>query len=275
MRSDSHIVATGLEPSDEEALVGEALTGNAGPTVLICEGPEIRFPGARPVIHYDMTARCREAHDHAVFDPARLGPALLRSGTATFVAQHLLKAVIDPDSGWRPPAGAGTDWSALVQPESWTVLPVVAAALWAAGAAGYGVREAMDWLASDQLAQIAAYCRSLAGPNPPPLIQAVESVVNGPGPARQEAVYLAWQTLAPVEAVVRNAPGVQCLDFEAWLSAQAVLAISLAPGAGVAEQQIVAGVLAASQALIPVKWPTDAEPSQPGLVRPTKIPPRL
>jgi hypothetical protein len=238
--SGGHVLATGLEPGDEEVLVAQALTRDGGPAVLVGEGSEIRWPDGRAMMHYDMTGRCQEAHAHVVFDPA------IPSPMATHAAHQLTTAVIDPEGTWRPPAGAGADFAAYVQPERWTVLPVLGATLWAASAAGYGVREAMDWLASDQLPQIAAYCRSMAGPDPPPLIQALQSVVDGPAPARQQTVYLAWQALAPAEAIIRNAHGAQRLDFGGWLSARDVLVISLPPGAGVAEEQIVAALLGAA-----------------------------
>ncbi|HEX6518501.1 MAG TPA: hypothetical protein VF070_00595 [Streptosporangiaceae bacterium] len=239
--SGTRVLATGLEPGDEEVLVAEGLARDVGGGVLVCEGPEIRPSGGRTVIHYDMTGQCRDGHAHVVFDPVVPFPM------TTFAAQQLVTAVIDPDGTWRPPASAdASDLAAFIQPEMWTVVPVLSATLWAASAAGYGVREAMDWLASDQLGQIAAYCRSLAGPNPLPLLESVQALVNGPAPARQQAVYLAWQALAPAEANIRNTPGSQRLDLDGWLSAQAVLAISLPPGAEVADEQIVAALLAAA-----------------------------
>ncbi len=240
--SDWHVLTTGLEPGDQQALIAEALMGGPGPAALICQGPQIHAPLGCRVVHYDMTARCREGHAHAAFDPA----ALPRTASAV-AANEMLSAVRDPS--WQPPADAGTNFSAYVHPQTWTALPLLSAALWAAGAAGYGVREAMDWLAADQVAEIAAYCRSLAGPNPPPLIGIVEGLSKGPAPARQQATHLAVQTLAPVEAILRNAAdatGAQRLDLDAWLSAQAVLAVSLPLSAGVAEQQVLLGLLAGS-----------------------------
>jgi hypothetical protein len=241
-----HVLATGLDPGGEQALVGEALTSTAGPAVFICEGPDISIPVARPVIHYDITGRCRETHAHAFFDPA------LPSTAVTQAAQQLFTAFTDPEGGWQPPGDSGADFAALVQAPIVAVLPVLAAALWAAGSAGYGVREAMDWLAADQLPEIVTYCRKLAGQNPPRFVGFAEDLINGPAPARQQAVYAAWQTLAPVEAMIRNSTDtvtVERLDVGAWLSSQAVLAVSLAPGAGVTDQQILAALLATSHEL--------------------------
>lgn len=224
--SDTFILATGLEPSDEEALVVEALTRRSTrPPVLICEGPETRSPGGRPMVHYDMTGRCREAHAHVFFDPA-----LSSSGQAAEAAVQLL-------------------YLSYPNVSRIDLIGLLGAVLWAAGAAGLGVRAAMDWLASDQLAEVAAYCRSIFGPDPPRFVHFLEDLINGPGPARQEAVYAAWQALAPVEAIIRsaaNTPGAQRLDFDAWPSADAILAISLPTGAGVAGQQILNAVLKVS-----------------------------
>jgi len=226
--SDWYVLTTGLEPGDQQALIDEALMGRPGPAALICQGPRISAPAGCPVVHYDMTARCRAAHTHAVFDPAALPHT-----ASSVAANEMLTAVTDPS--WRPPSDAGTDYSAHVHPQQWTALPLLAAALWAAGADGHGVRQAMYWLASDQVAEIAAYCRHLAGPNPPPLIGLVEGLCNGPAPARQQTIRLAWHALAPVEAIIRDAAdatGAQRLDLDAWLSARAVLVVSLPPAPG-------------------------------------------
>ena len=54
--SGGHVLATGLEPGDEEVLVAQALTHDGGPAVLVGEGSEIRSPGGRQVPSGSITA---------------------------------------------------------------------------------------------------------------------------------------------------------------------------------------------------------------------------
>lgn len=239
------VLATGLEPDARKALVAGALGDDSLPAILLREGHDLGPLGSRAVLHYDMTGMCQGDHSHVVWDLSGI-----RLEVLTHLVLDLVVAIEDPV--WTPPPGAGarlSDAHELLSPDLVTIAPLLATVLWAAGHSGGGVREAMNWLAPDQLAQAVAYCRSIAGEQRMMLLDAMDRLLGGAAEARQAAIYKAWHALAPIEAIQRNVTArqsVQRLDIGGWLKARSVLAISLPPAATVGHQQVVAALLTAA-----------------------------
>lgn len=239
------VLAAGLETHDEEILLTQAAS-SGGPVAFICHDASVVPVVSRPVLHFDLTFTCQENHPHVVLDPA----ALPAPTPPVSVLQELVTGSGDPSGTWKPPEAAPGDFASLIRDDMWTVLPVAAGAVWAAMAAGHGVREAMDWLSSGQLTQIAAYCRSLAGADPPPLVTMMESLAHGPAQARDDAVLAAWHALAPVEEVLRLTAdaGLRADAFDpwGWLSSQALLLVTVPDPVSVSHQQMIKGLLNAT-----------------------------
>jgi hypothetical protein len=247
--TDDGAITAGLRAQDERAVIAAALDAHGvGPVCYVREGPDVTFLGDRPLIHYDMTGRCQGQHPHAYWDAASAN-----IDDITPAVQQLVTAVVDPAATWTPPSDAGPDnLAAFINPGIWRAMPVGAVALWTAGSSGQGVRAAMDWLSSGQLAHMVAYCRPLEaqlGRGPLLLLGVATDVLQGPEHERQAAVHQAWQALAAVEEATRAAPHAQRLDLRAWLASSAVLAVSLPAGASVTQRQTVVAMLVAARGM--------------------------
>jgi hypothetical protein len=247
--TDNGAITAGLRAQDERATVAAVLDANdVGPVCYVCEGHDVTLLGDRPLTHYDMTGQCRGQHPHAYWDAASAN-----IDDITPAVQQLVTAVVDPAATWTPPSDAGPDnWAAYINPGLWRAMPVAAVALWTAGSSGQGIRAAMDWLSSGQLAHMVAYCRQLEsrlGRGPLPLLGVATEVLQGPPLERQAAVHQSWQALVTLEEAIRAAPHAQRLDLRAWLAGSAILAVSLPAGASVAQRQTVVAMLVAARGM--------------------------
>jgi hypothetical protein len=245
----SALITAGLGAHDEQAMVYAALDADGcGPVCYVCEDPDITRLGDRSLAHYDVTGRCQGQHPHVAWDAASAN-----IDEITLPAQQLAYAAVDPAATWKPPANIEPgNFAGYINPGMWRTLPVVAVALWAAGASGQGTRAAMEWLAAGQLAHMVAFCRPLEqrlGRGSLPLLSISAELLAGPEAERQAAVQLAWQSLAPVEEAIRLGTGAQRLDLRSWLAARGMLAVSLPPEASVAYRQMVVAMLVAARAV--------------------------
>jgi hypothetical protein len=241
----SALIGVGLGAQDERTMVAAALADGSGPVCHVSEGPAITWLGDRPLGHYDMTGQCQSQHPHVAWDAASAN-----IDEITPAAQQLAYAAIDPAGAWKPPDNIEPgNLAGYINPAMWKTLPVIALALWTAGASGQGTRAAMEWLAGGQLANMLAFCRPLAermGRPSMPLLSATAELLAGPQPELQTAIRLAWQSMAPVEEAIRVAPQAQRLDLRSWLAGSGMLAVSLPPGSENVHRQVVAAMLVAA-----------------------------
>lgn len=179
----------------------------------------------RRVFHYDMTASCREAHEHVIVTVT----------TPNFTAAWHLASMAGP-----------------ADPSAHQLL---AAALYAAGLLGRTTEDVLSWLREYQLPLIHQTYRDhiqQEGKATTPLLEALNELIHGPHPKLSAAVRRASAVLAAVEecehALQQAYGGVPSLDLLTLGHEPAVLLVSLPRGASDAQRRVASGLVAAVSA---------------------------